>query len=997
MHVTSNRLAAYAVSLTVLAGALLLRVLLEPVLRGQLPFITIIPAVGFAAWHGGLGPGLATTVAGGLAAEAFLLEPFGSMVVSQRGAVIGLVLYSVTSLVIVAMFDSLRRMSDEASRQAESLRATLASIGDAVITADREGRVTRMNAVAERLTGWASADAAQRPLDDVFRAIAEGTRAPVENPALRALREGTVVGLANHTLLVAKDGSERAIDDSAAPIVNRAGHVDGAVLVFRDISEQRRSQVEQARALDTLNSLVASAPVGIALLDDEMRFRHVNATLARFNAQPAEVHLGRTLKEIVPDVAPQVEQVFRQVLDTSTAVLDHIVETHVPGRSEERRVSREGWFPIAGRNGRAAGVGVIVQDITDERRADARFQASQEASLFGFAILRAIRDGTSRIVDFEWVYMNPVGAALARRPAQDLVGRRLLELFPSNRDNSDLFERYVRVVETGIPHDYEVAYDGEGIRAWFRNMAVKLDDGVAVSFADITERRQQEDALRASEARFRQLAEAMPQIVWVADPSGRFVYLNRHWCTVTGRSLEDGLGEGWLSAVEEADLSALSAAWRESVRRVSPFTGEFRLRAADGSSRWHIAHGVPVHDDGGAVVAWYGSTTDIDEPKRLAEALRAADRRKDEFLATLTHELRNPLAPVRNALEVMRRASGDARLVEQARATMERQVAHMVRLIDDLLDVSRITQDRLTLTLDDADLGAIVQHAVETCAPLCERAGQQMVTELSPEPIRLRADAMRLAQVFGNLLNNATKYTPPGGRITLHAAREGSDVVVTVSDTGIGIDPDVLPYVFDLFTQARAVSDPPQEGLGIGLSLVKRLVEMHGGTVTAASDGAGRGSRFTVRLPALSAASAGAPRPAQTEDMMGPFIPRRVLVVDDNHDSAESLSTLLELMGHQTAVAHDGLEAVERAGSFRPDVILLDIGLPQMDGYEACRAIRQEAWGQGMVLVALTGWGQDEDRRKSREAGFDHHMVKPVDHIQLTRLIDALPRAESYS
>jgi signal transduction histidine kinase/CheY-like chemotaxis protein len=391
---------------------------------------------------------------------------------------------------------------------------------------------------------------------------------------------------------------------------------------------------------------------------------------------------------------------------------------------------------------------------------------------------------------------------------------------------------------------------------------------------------------------------------------------------------------------------------------------------------------------------------DITERKRLDDQLRRyaadlseADRHKNEFLAMLAHELRNPLAPICNALQIMRLTGGNG----EAADMLDRQVGQMVRLVDDLLDVSRISRGKIELRKGRIELASAVHHAVEAARPLIASRGQELTVTLPPEPIYLNADPTRLAQVVGNLLNNACKYTERGGRIRLTVEREGEQAVIAIRDNGIGIAADQLPLIFDMFSQVRGPLLGSQGGLGIGLTLVKRLVEMHDGTVEARSAGVGRGSEFVVRLPITAVApEPPAPQPAVGE----PTTPaaRRILVVDDNPDTATSLAMLLELTGNETHIAHDGLEAVAAAAAFRPDIVLLDIGLPKMDGFEAARKIREQPWGKAMVLVALTGWGQEEDRRESREAGFDAHMVKPVEYAALTKLLAELqPTLESAS
>jgi PAS domain S-box-containing protein len=376
----------------------------------------------------------------------------------------------------------------------------------------------------------------------------------------------------------------------------------------------------------------------------------------------------------------------------------------------------------------------------------------------------------------------------------------------------------------------------------------------------------------------------------------------------------------------------------------------------------------------------------------IAEATEA-DVRKNQFLAMLAHELRNPLAPIRLALDLMKRADGKGDLVKPALDVMDRQVRQMTRLIDDLLDVSRITRDKLLLRQEDIDLAPVIRDVVESYRSVCESAQLELSVTLPPQPVYLNADSVRLTQVFGNLLQNACKFTRPGGHVSLDAERQGDDVVVTVSDSGIGISSDMLPKIFDMFTQGDQTLERSQGGLGIGLTLVSRLVKMHGGSVQAFSAGPGQGSQVVVRLPLIEKPGAPPLAPACSDPTA--LLAQRILVVDDNHDVANSLSILLELSGNETYLAFDGVEAVEAAARLRPDVILMDIGMPNLNGYGAARRIREQPWGKGITLVALTGLGQDEDRQKSADAGFDGHLVKPVGYADLTTMLARFPRRES--
>jgi signal transduction histidine kinase len=413
-------------------------------------------------------------------------------------------------------------------------------------------------------------------------------------------------------------------------------------------------------------------------------------------------------------------------------------------------------------------------------------------------------------------------------------------------------------------------------------------------------------------------------------------------------------------------------------------TNEIEIVRADGSVVYVQNDVEPLFDTHGEVYGCVSVCVDLTDRKLAEIALRDADRRKDEFLATLSHELRNPLAPIRTAVEIMRLARADPDLVEKARATIERQLLHLVRITDDLLDVARITQNRIELRRARIDLRAVLHGALEASRPMIDVQGLALTLDIPPQPLWIVADFTRMAQAFSNLLNNAAKYTERGGQIRVSMEAAGGMASVTVADTGLGIQPDLLSRIFDMFTQLQEHRDRAQGGLGIGLTLAKRLVEMHGGTIEAQSEGLGSGSRFVVRLPITP--------DADVEDDVGgreslsASVGYRVLVAEDNPDAAEMMRLMLEFKGHDVQVAADGMEAIALAERFAPHIAFVDIGMPRMDGYDVARGIR-ERLGAAVVLVALTGWGQDEDKRRSREAGFDHHLTKPPEPEVLERLI----------
>jgi PAS domain S-box-containing protein len=790
-----------------------------------------------------------------------------------------------------------RRAEQEAREQRELLHVTLSSIGDAVIAADTDGRVTFLNPVAETLTGWNQDEAAGRPLAAVFPIVDGTTRWPLEGPVVRALREGTTVVLANNTILIARDGTERFVEDSAAPMRDRQGKIIGVVLVFRDVTQRKQIEAEialRSRELEALNAQLRASQERLELAQEAGRIG-----IFEWDIRTNEVSWSAT-----------EEQLYGLP----------------PGAFKGRY---ENWRQAVHPDDLEAAEAVLARAIADKQPWEMEFR-----------IIRP--DGGVR-----WI-------AAKGKLFADAEGRPV------------------------------------------RMLGVNLD---------VTERKRVEEALRNSERLYRGIGESIDYGVWVCDPEGRNTYMSESFLRLVGLTQEQCSSSGWTRVLHPDDAAAALAAWQDCVKTGGTWDRQYRVLGVDGHWRPILSRGVAVRNDRGAVVCWAGINLDISRLKTVEEALRDADRRKDEFLATLAHELRNPLAPLRNGLQVLNQISSQEEVVVQTREMMSRQLAQMVRLIDDLLDISRITRGKIELRKERVELAVVVRSAVETNRPVIEQAGHELTVSLPPEPVYLMADPTRLAQIILNLLNNAARYTEPGGRIGLTveladelkdpatAAEKPSEVVIRVRDNGTGIPAEMLPRIFEMFTQVDRSLERSQGGLGIGLTLVRSLVEMHGGTVTAHSDGLGRGSEFVVHLPLAPEWDAGAtpaiegtgPAPSlRALPLMRSSAPaRRILVVDDNRDAALSLALLLQLAGYQTHTAHDGPAALDAARAFRPEIVLLDIGLPGLNGYEVARRLRKDLGLTDAVLVALTGWGQDEDRRLAREAGFDHHLVKPVDPQEL--------------
>ena len=502
---------------------------------------------------------------------------------------------------------------------------------------------------------------------------------------------------------------------------------------------------------------------------------------------------------------------------------------------------------------------------------------------------------------------------------------------------------------------------------------------------ELAERSRVEESLRRSQQLYRSIGESIDYGVWLSDAQGDMTYASESVHELIGASPAEFAGAGWFEYMHPDERVATMQAWRECIADGRHWDREIRLLATDGTYRPVLSRGVPLRDDEGRIIGWAGINLDISRQRAAQETLRDADRRKDEFLATLAHELRNPLAPIGNAVAVMALKTTDPS-VKWARDIIDRQVRQLRRLVDDLLDVSRITQGKVALRLEPLLLSEVVRAAVDTSRPLIDAANHRLDVQIPLAPVRFIGDGVRLAQCLANLLNNAAKYTPPGGRIDLRADAGDGRLVIRVRDTGIGIAPEALGSIFELFGQAERGLDRSQGGLGIGLTLVRSFVGMHGGTVEASSDGPGRGSEFTIDLP-LRVPVDEAPDATARIAPRGPDGRCMVLVVDDNVDGSESLAALLRLEGYEVSVAHDGERGVALAGELRPEIVLLDIGMPRMNGYEAAKRIRAQPWGAKMLLIAVTGWGQETDRARSRESGIDHHLTKPVDTAQLLRLI----------
>jgi PAS domain S-box-containing protein len=638
----------------------------------------------------------------------------------------------------------------------------------------------------------------------------------------------------------------------------------------------------------------------------------------------------------------------------------------------------------------------MTQDITERKQVEQALEES-ESTLRSFyessPLLMGVVEVNEDDGDIIHIYDSPATALFFEREADSAGNASARALGVPD----EVIQRWVasyRASERGIaPIRFEYVHESSQGKLWlacvvaFIGRATSGRSRFSYVAADVTEQKTAEQALRASEERFRSVFEHAGTGVAIVDFDYRFQRCNPAFERIVGYRESELLALPLPELIHPEDRQGNVAQLERMRSQGTPcFEIENRYLRKGGEPVWVQKFVSRMPEEPGKPGCYLALVTDVTERKRAEAVLREADKRKNEFLATLAHELRNPLAPIRNAVHLLGQPFGPE-AASRARELIDRQVSHMVRLIDDLLDIGRISSGKLELRRERVALTTVIEQAIETALP--HMHGRSFNDSLPAEPIYLDADPVRIAQLFSNLLNNACKYTDVGGNIWLEVEREAGHVLVRVRDDGIGIASEHLPGLFEMFSQVAPALSRSQGGLGIGLSLVRGLVEMHCGSVSARSDGPGRGSEFTVRLPTADSASAA--HTSRAEQAPLPTEPsRRVLVVDDNYDSAESLGMLLEMSGNVVEMAHDGLEAVQKSASFRPELILLDLGLPKLNGYDACRAIRKQPWGNDILIAALTGWGQEEDRDRSKQAGFDLHLLKPIAPEALFRLIREL-------
>lgn len=654
-------------------------------------------------------------------------------------------------------------------------------------------------------------------------------------------------------------GDERAfVSHSFVPVRDERGDVVAALNVVHTAQKRveeavRASEVAARQQLAELETLYETAPIGLCLFDEHLRWVRVNRVIAEINGRSIEEHLGRTPSEVVPDVGPQAEAALRTILRTGER-LDFEMHGTTSAQPGVERTWSEHWAPIKDPTGRIIGISVAAEEITDRKRSASALAESEEqfrTLAENIPQLAWMADETGSIFWYNRRWYEYTGTTLdemrgwgwqkVHHPDHVArVVRKILHCFATGATWEDTFPLRAR---TGEYH-------------WFLSRATPIRDAAGNiarwlgTNTDVTEQRAAEEALRASETRLRNLADAMPQVVWMARPDGRLDYINERISELSGvRTLDDGTWS-WAEALVPDDRDATIEAWATAIRDGTPYEIAHRLRRSDGTVHWYLSRGVPVKDDDSRISRWIGTATDIESQKRAEEAVRAADRHKTEFLAWLSHELRNPIGVIHTSLALIDRAGVASEQGERARRVIQRQVAQVDRLLQDLLDIARISKGKILLQRESVDVNEIVRTAGEDHRQMFEHEGIEFDVTVTDEPLRGFVDRARIAQAVGNLLQNAAKFTPRGGHVALSLDAAGNNAaVIEVRDTGAGLAPDMLPRVFEPLVQDARTIHRSRGGLGLGLALVKQLAELHGGTVSASSGGPGDGAVFTIRLP----------------------------------------------------------------------------------------------------------------------------------------------------
>jgi len=855
--------------------------------------------------------------------------------------------------------------TDEALRKTNAtLEATLDTITDGVLVMDRDWRYTYVSKRAGEIVGMPPESLVGGRVWDLFP-HARGTK--FYDGYHRAMATMQPVKLEEYY----PEPLHQWIECYCFPAA------ESLTVYFRDVTKRRRGEEALQQSTSVLKAISDASDDVIYAKDREGRLLFANPATLELVGKPAHEVLGHTDVEFLENeaAARQVMVNDRHIMETA-APTD--VEEVVPRPSGEPCTWHSRKMPIRDEAGSVVGLLGISRDITKRKHAEEALRASEERFR---GAMETMIDGCA-ILSPDWTYLfvNKANAEQARSTPEDMVGRSMLEVIPGV-EKSPFFGAFRRCMEERTPQRMEQGFTfADGSSAWFGVTASPVAEGILLRVQDITVRKRDELALRESEELVRTIAENSTQALLMMDGAGYCTYSNPALLAMTGYTADELRSRPLHDLIHHHHPDGRPYPMAECpIHRA--LLESFDVRAhedlffrKDGTSFSVLCAASPIVK-GGRSVGTVLEVRDVTERKRAEEALLEANRRKDHFLAVLSHELRNPLAPIKNGLHILDRAPAGGEQARRARAVIERQVDQLSHLVDDLLDVTRMARGKVQLQRRRLELNELVRRTLEDHHSLFKKAELVLEVEPLPQQVLVDADWNRIAQVVGNLLLNAAKFTPPRGRVTVALSADASarQAVLRVSDTGAGIAPELLPQLFEPFVQADATLDRSQGGLGLGLALVKGLVEQHGGTVAATSEGPGRGAEFTMRLPLAMAVQPAA-------DVAGAAVrklQRRVLIIEDNKDAADTLQEVLELDGHEVAVAYSGPEGLAKAREFHPDLVLCDIGLPGMDGYTVARLFRADEELKHAHLVALSGYALPEDLQRAAEAGFERHLAKP--------------------
>ena len=980
----------YAAAVLSVVAAACVRTALHPVLGSKIAYGIFLLAAILVGFYCGPGPSLLSLILGLIVGSMLFLGEAG---IAENAAAV--VMYLLIGTAAALLTEILRRARVRAEQTASQLQMTLNSIGDAVIVVDAAGNITLLNPIAEKLTGWKLREAEGLPLRDVFQIVHETTREPMEDPTVRVLREGITQAIANATALIGKNGGERLIEDCASPIRSRDSRVRGAILVFRDVTESRRAENALRESEERFRRMADTAPVMIWTSGRDKRSDWFNRPWLDFVGKSLDEEVGEGWKRNVhPDDLDKHNETYVTSFDARASFQVEYRLRHAG--SQYRRILNHG-VPRYSSDGEFLGYIGSCIDIEDREQAEAvraRLAAIVENS--NDAVIS--KDLEGRILTWNESAQRIFGYTEA-----EVVGKHITILIPSNlqSEETEILARLRRGERISHYETVRKTKSGREISVSLTSSPIKDEKGRIIAASkivrDITEKKEAEARLVEEKERLRTTLTSIGDAVIATDSSGRITIFNQVAEALTGWSQKECLGK----ALEEVFLTINEETRAPEQNLVSGVLQQGSVQNLKRPSILVTRNGAempiesiaaPILDSWGmrGVVLVFSDVTlrrkSEQEILELNRRLRDADRRKDEFLAMLAHELRNPLAPIVSAVRLLQLKGSSDPVLVQAREVIDRQAKHTVRLVDDLLEASRINAGKISLSRSKVDLCSTLIATVEAVRDLAESKHLELSLSLPKTAMNVHADATRITQVIGNLLNNAISYTPDHGEIWVSADKVDSRIVLRVKDSGVGIPRDMLSSIFELFTQVDQSLARTNGGLGVGLTIARRLVEMHGGTIEALSEGLGSGSEFVVNLPAYAGED-------EATSAMNTFEAKkrasaRVLIVDDNIDGAETLALLLRHYGHDVRVAHDGNVVLEAVRAFRPQVVLLDIGLPGMHGFDVARLLRKEYGRERLTIVALTGYGREMDHLRSEEAGIDHHLVKPVEPDLVLKVID---------